>query len=281
MAANIARSEGAKLSCLILHDAFPDHLQNVTSAFEKTMKEEVIEKLSAHGLSDVPITFDDATPGFVTIIQHVLKNKYDLVIKDAENIERKGEKGFKSMDMSLLRKCPSPVWLCRDFKNIDAPKVLTAIDAKADTPEGRELSLTLLRMGAHLSSALGGSNTVISCWDFEHEGFLRNAPFASVSGVEADEIVKKEEEEYKTALHTLLADSQIAECETVCNRGQPATLIPSYAKDNDFDIVLMGTVARTGIPGFIIGNTAENILQNLESGLLAIKPNGFISPVKG
>ncbi|HRE31359.1 MAG TPA: universal stress protein, partial [Candidatus Berkiella sp.] len=34
------------------------------------------------------------------------------------------------------------------------------------------------------------------------------------------------------------------------------------------------------IPGFIIGNTAENVLQKISCSLLALKPNGFISPVK-
>ncbi|MFO0070344.1 MAG: universal stress protein, partial [Alphaproteobacteria bacterium] len=28
------------------------------------------------------------------------------------------------------------------------------------------------------------------------------------------------------------------------------------------------------------GNTAENILQKLSCSLLALKPNGFVSPVK-
>jgi nucleotide-binding universal stress UspA family protein len=50
--------------------------------------------------------------------------------------------------------------------------------------------------------------------------------------------------------------------------------------DKDIDILVMGTVARTGIAGFIIGNTAENILQTVTCSLLARKPNGFISPVQ-
>jgi len=42
----------------------------------------------------------------------------------------------------------------------------------------------------------------------------------------------------------------------------------------------MGTVARTGISGFIIGNTAENILEEISCSLIALKPEGFVSPVK-
>jgi nucleotide-binding universal stress UspA family protein len=47
------------------------------------------------------------------------------------------------------------------------------------------------------------------------------------------------------------------------------------------DMVVMGTVARTGIPGFITGNTAEMILAQIESSVLAIKPEGFKTPVAG
>jgi nucleotide-binding universal stress UspA family protein len=46
------------------------------------------------------------------------------------------------------------------------------------------------------------------------------------------------------------------------------------------DLVVMGTVARTGISGLIIGNTAEAILDQLTCSVLAIKPPGFKTPVK-
>jgi len=46
------------------------------------------------------------------------------------------------------------------------------------------------------------------------------------------------------------------------------------------DVLVMGTLGRTGISGFIIGNTAENVVQKLECSLLALKPGGFVSPVK-
>jgi len=42
----------------------------------------------------------------------------------------------------------------------------------------------------------------------------------------------------------------------------------------------MGTVARTGVPGFITGNTAESILNQLECSVLAIKPAGFVTPIE-
>jgi nucleotide-binding universal stress UspA family protein len=55
--------------------------------------------------------------------------------------------------------------------------------------------------------------------------------------------------------------------------------VPEFVAENNIDLVIMGTVARTGIAGFIIGNTAENILQSITCSLFAVKPEGFVSPV--
>lgn len=46
------------------------------------------------------------------------------------------------------------------------------------------------------------------------------------------------------------------------------------------DRVVMGTVVRTGIARSIIGNTAEKILEQVSCSVLALKPAGFVSPVK-
>jgi nucleotide-binding universal stress UspA family protein len=62
-------------------------------------------------------------------------------------------------------------------------------------------------------------------------------------------------------------------------RGGPRREIPVLAERLGIDLVVMGTVARTGIPGFIMGNTAESILEQIGCSVLAIKPPGFASPV--
>ena len=62
-------------------------------------------------------------------------------------------------------------------------------------------------------------------------------------------------------------------------KGSAREEIPALAKRLAVDCILVGTVARTGIPDFIIGNTAETILEQMECSVLAIKPPGFETPV--
>lgn len=50
-------------------------------------------------------------------------------------------------------------------------------------------------------------------------------------------------------------------------------MMQKVIREEKIDVLVMGTVARTGSPGFIIGNTAESVVQQLS------KPNGFVSPV--
>ena len=62
-------------------------------------------------------------------------------------------------------------------------------------------------------------------------------------------------------------------------QGLAGKVIPATVAELKADLVVMGTLARTGVPGLFIGNTAESILEQLHCSVLAIKPPGFVSPV--
>src|SRR5690606_15053039 len=62
-------------------------------------------------------------------------------------------------------------------------------------------------------------------------------------------------------------------------QGSAIQVLPHLVEQVRADLVVMGTVARTGISGLIIGNTAEAILDQLKCSVLAVKPPGFVSPV--
>ena len=57
-------------------------------------------------------------------------------------------------------------------------------------------------------------------------------------------------------------------------------IIPEFAEQHQIDLIVMGTVCRTGIPGFCIGDTAEKILHRIDCSVLAVKPDDFITPVQ-
>ena len=62
-------------------------------------------------------------------------------------------------------------------------------------------------------------------------------------------------------------------------KGEPAVTIRETSESLHSDLIVMGTIGRTGIPGLFIGNTAEEVLQTTHASILAVKPDDFQSPV--
>jgi hypothetical protein len=62
-------------------------------------------------------------------------------------------------------------------------------------------------------------------------------------------------------------------------KGEAATVIGALAEDLGADLILMGTLGRTDVPGLFIGSTAEDVLSSTRTSVLALKPPGFASPV--
>ena len=62
-------------------------------------------------------------------------------------------------------------------------------------------------------------------------------------------------------------------------KGNPRKLIPKMANELDASLVIMGTICRTGIPGLIVGNTAETVMNKVDCSILANKPQKFVSNV--
>ena len=62
-------------------------------------------------------------------------------------------------------------------------------------------------------------------------------------------------------------------------QGNAGIAIPELVRAAPVDLIVMGTVCRTGLPGFFIGNTAETILQRVDCSVLTVKPEGLLSPV--
>ncbi len=63
-------------------------------------------------------------------------------------------------------------------------------------------------------------------------------------------------------------------------KGSPETVLPEWVAEHDIDLIVMGTVARTGVAGLLIGNTAERVLPQVPCSIVALKPEGFRTPVE-
>jgi nucleotide-binding universal stress UspA family protein len=100
-----------------------------------------------------------------------------------------------------------------------------------------------------------------------------------VPNAEIDRLIQEESARRRRQVEALVAEHVTAPHRLHLPKGDPASVIPALVRRHDIDLLVMGTVCRTGIPGFIIGNTAEKVLDTVECSVLTVKPVGFVSPI--
>ncbi|WP_342349681.1 universal stress protein [uncultured Nitrospira sp.] len=223
---------------------------------------------------------------YLEVIRAILRHKYDLLIKPAENPNFL-ERLFGSDDMQLLRNCPCPVWLTRSAEQSDYARILAAVDLNPDIPDAAEQTLNrqILELSSSLAISKFAALNVVHVWDAPYEMKVKSWSDSEASMA----YVEGERSRHESAFNRLgkqLRDQIGTEAydhlspQFHLRRGAPSTVIPQTVKQLQADLVVMGTVARTGIAGWLIGNTAEAILEQVQCSVLAVKPPGFVSPVK-
>lgn len=228
---------------------------------------------------------------FLEIIREVLSNGRDLVIKASE-IQEWLDHLLGSEDMHLLRKCPCPVWLIKPAVQKSYRRILAAVDVNdvyppAEKKARRELNLQILEMASSVALVDFAELHIVHAWHATGESVMRG-PFMHMPEAKVNAYVTGVRQQREASLNDFMQMVTSDFGQEVLDyvkpqshlvKGRAPKEISALAKKLEADLVVMGTVARTGIPGFITGNTAESILSQIDCSVMAIKPPGFKTPV--
>lgn len=229
---------------------------------------------------------------FLEVIREVLRNGHDLVIK-APEAPGWLERLLGSEDMHLLRKCPCPVWLIKCGTKGPFRRILAAVDVDEGYPRGelasrRVLNRQVVEMAASLAFSEFAELHIAHAWEVFGEGSLRG-PFINVPEPEVESYVTETRRQHSNNLDALIRAAaewvgqealDYLSPQTHLIKGRARKEIPALATQLGIDLIVMGTVARTGVSGLFMGNTAETILGQVSCSVLAVKPPGFETPVK-
>lgn len=263
----------------------PDRL--IDEAVEHTRQ--IVSRQLAESLNGRSIEVEVAVgKTYLQIIQHVAKSGSDFVIKKAEPLSGVHRFLFASTDQHLLRKCPCPVWLQTEAAPTRPRRILAAVDLDVwDAAEPQTLKALNRRVVDAASMIADGPDAeviVLHAWDALGEGMIWAFSGGSHSRMSSDKYVNEILEARHEAMTGFLAevrgdDDRGPRLIPRLARGAPERVIHEQCREVAAEVVVMGTVARTGLSGVFIGNTAENIINSLECPVLAVKPDGFVSPL--
>lgn len=203
---------------------------------------------------------------WVELIHQVLRKQHDLVIVGTHH--RSAIKGFflGSTGIKLLRKSPCAVWITHPRAEQNLDSILVAHDLR---PVG-DLAMEL---GCSMASLQDAQLHVVHA--AEHLEFDYLFP-ASVSAQRKHTYGEEAKEHIESQLAGLNLPRPAIMHFVI---DPPIVAIMNCIEENNVDLLVMGTVGHTGIPGFFTGSTAERLLPRIPCSLLTVKPSGFQSPV--
>jgi nucleotide-binding universal stress UspA family protein len=152
------------------------------------------------------------------------------------------------------------------------PRILVAVDTGPFvTKQTSGLTAKLLETGLWFAEKHEGELHVIHAWIPYGERMMVRA---GVTDAGARDFMVGQREEARHELERAIAPFQrhIARAGVHLVKGDPRVVIADFAVDHHSDLLVIGTVARSGVSGRIIGNTAEAVLNQLPCSMLVIKP---------
>ncbi len=224
---------------------------------------------TGHAPTEVQIRQGDPSP---TIIDRVREAGHDLVVVVHDE-------PHDPTVRRLLRLCPCPVWVMRPGTD-DPPRVLAAVNPD---PDEAALNTTILELASSLAGTEGAELHLVHAWELYGESTMRFSPYLRSRPEDVDALVEQERASHLQAVDAMLRTAGVADrpWQVHLVKGRPEDVVPQMVTDQGVTVLVMGTVARAGMRGAVIGNTAERVLEDVACSVVAVKPPGFESPVAG
>jgi universal stress protein E len=271
-----AGSQAALDQALWLARTLPARLLVVVSTFERrpwsdeddAALEEALAPVREAGV-EVEVRRTDER-AWAAITSAVQAGEGQLVVVGKREAPAAEGRRLGSQAIKLLRKCPAPVWVVRPEHDLVHKLVLAATDL---TPVGDAAIEAAAFVAEHHQCELH----VVHAFRISMELQL--------------EAPKLSDEEYAARLDAIKAAARghidavlgrsVFDGESVVHLGPkaPHLAIREAVEHLHPDLLVMGTVSHGGRAGFLVGSTAERLLDRVDCSLLTVKPADFVCPL--
>lgn len=244
---------------------------------------EALEKMAVRGRQD-GLTVDTRVlvgRPFIEIIREVNAHGHDLVMKTARGRKLVSNLFFGTTGLHLMRKAPCPVWMLHPERQTLRGGILAAVNPDTTDDARLALNVKIMELATSLAALEETPVHVVHAWQVPYEDMVRYSPFLRVAKKGADAYVADIETRHRERFEALISRFRphVPSTNVHFIKGLAEEIVPRLAHDLGIEVIVMATLARTGVPGLLIGNTAEAILSQVRCSVLAIKPEGFVSPI--
>lgn len=172
---------------------------------------------------------------------------------------------YTSTDWHLLRECPAPVMIVAEKKWRAAKPIVAAVDLSSKNRVDQQLNDAVISTAKRFADALETRVHVVHALHIP-------AVLKELDLVDEYSHAKRLKEELQPRVHKLARAHKLPLTAFKLKEGPVEKVLTSEAARLKAQLVVMGSVGRTGVKGKLIGNTAEAVLGMLRTDVLALKP---------
>ncbi|KLV04133.1 Universal stress protein family 1 [Photobacterium aquae] len=264
--------EISRYSCTTL-----DLLDKATKIYHDALKEHVhvLKKQYPNICFNIKIRI--GVP-FIEIVKEANASHSSLVIIDSHRANKTDACKRGSNTLHLMRKSAVPIWSISTHSQ-PVKQVVAAIDLA--NQDYQEFNAKIVDLAVEFCSVTGAELTLVHAWRLESEGFLRKwSGYEDLDIALLSQQMRSERLERLKSLLIPYENSPIVKHIKLLE-GETREVLPRYVATSDTDLVILGSLSRTGIAGFLMGNTAESMLNTMSCSVITLKPDSFVSPVVG
>ena len=284
-AVELARTSGAQITAFLPIYDFSYEMTTMLSIQERdTMRKAVVEDRRLwledivgkqfNGQADIGISVVWHNRPFEAIIETAIESNYDMVVKGTHLHDTLKSIIFTPTDWHLLRKCPCPLLLVKEHTWAEDGRILTAVHTGSDSEHHTALNTKLIDMAQGLAELIDARVHVVNAYPGTPVNIAIEIPEFDPN--EYNSVVR---EHHHKAINAIAEAAQIPAEQVHMDEGLPEDVIPKVSEAIDAELLVIGTIGRTGFSAAIIGNTAEHVLDRINCDVLAIKPDGYESPI--
>ncbi len=204
---------------------------------------------------EIAIDAECESPLYESVVRKVLRSAPDMVIKAIAGPDAKKHGMPDPNDWQLMRTCPVTLMLSGDRVWRHPPRFGAAVDVSEG--ESAEVSRRVMEAAVMLAQVFGAHLHVLY-------GETAAAP-QSATRLER--------------LHRLCDEAGVARERTHVLHGQPERTLPAFAKEQSYDVLVLGALAHRSAGSTPVGTLTSTLLDALECDFVLVKPPSFRSPI--
>lgn len=262
----------------IEHYLAPTHAKD-GSAFTTSLqeKQEWLDELVAP-LIDDGYTIESRVHAYgklyEAIIESAVEFQADYIFKPLRQHGTLRRMIYTSTDWNLVRFCPCPILLVSDIPNVHGKPVLATVDLESQDERHQALNKVVLERTQALSDLIDGDVHLVNAYNM-----LTVAGNSASLDALKYEVIRGQREEYFSVAKSMAENIDVAIENVHLEEGAPEMVVNSVAEKLNAGIIVLGTIARTGVSGLFIGNTAESVLESSSCDVFIVKQENFVSPL--